>query len=121
MESNQPYNKINSNDGIWEGVGIGAASGLTIAGVGRMAPAVSDMSNKMKFKSLAKKADGLDPDSRRGFQVADQYNAFESKANKATMRNNKIRGAYSGWKGAAIGGTSALLGGIAGGIIDNYN
>ena len=116
MEANKPINKV-SEDTIWNGTAYGAMAGAAAAGAIHGGAAAGNAFTARQYRNLAADFAAADPNPNT-------LNNYNRKAVRMEERGNKYartKGAFGGWKGAAIYGGSALVGGLSGGIYDNYN
>lgn len=132
MESNKPVNKINSNEswtsGFWDGALYGATGGAAVMGTlhGGVAMYGSDKRASRladKGAKISKEIEGLDTSSEgaaaKRAKLDNKMNRVERAVGRQVSFNEKRP---SGVKAGALAyGGSVLLGGVAGGLIDNYN
>ena len=133
MESNEPVNKIKSNqswsDGIWDGAAIGAMGG--IGTVGLVHGGRSTYGSQRRANRLAEKAGSIqekmqDLGNSQNPTVVDKRAKLQKKLGKVEGKAGKqadfnAHKRLGGFKTAAVYGGSALIGGIAGGVIDSVN
>lgn len=129
MESNKPYNKIKSNEswteGVWDGMIYGTGAGL--AGVGAVHGGYGYYGSQYRGNKLANKSAKIQerlnefhPTSSKYEKQKQKLGKIEDKVEKQFAYNNGNK-KFSGWKGLAAYGGSALVGGLAGGVIDHFN